>query len=184
MFRVSPSATGECDGCVPEFHFHLARRERPEDYQPQSRISQPTTMTVAMPAMISATRGPFGTHSSHRPIAADTSNQGPTTTQSTANIVPPAFARKASSQQPRTTQANAVVDPQLGQGRPKSISNEQGGKPNCWCVPYPRSLGCKNNAMTSGHKKPTPSKAAIQRSRPKSCRFKGGSVCVTSQSTE
>jgi len=178
VFRVSPPPGDGCAGLPAKF------QSRPEsraigDHPPQSRTTQPITMIVAMPAMIRATRGPLGTHSSHRPDADDASSHGPTRAHNTASRAPPAFARKASRQQPRTTQAKAVVEPQLGHGRPNSISNEHGGKPSCWCVPYPRSLGCKNKAMTSGHKKPTPSTAAIHRCRPKRCRFKGASGCVT-----
>ncbi len=39
--------------------------------------------------------------------------------------------------------------PHEGQRNPVISLNEQGGKPNCWCVPNPRVSGCKVAAVTS-----------------------------------
>lgn len=62
---------------------------------------------------------------------------------------PDGLTEKLAANSPREKSAQEVVMPQLGHGIPKRTRIEQGGRPNCWCVPIPLGSGVSNLATAS-----------------------------------
>lgn len=119
-----------------------------------------------MPAITSATIATplsVGTTNHHRPPIAAAINQGPTSSDMIASVVPPAFARQAASGCPCIKCDQLVVMPQDGHGRPTSHSNVQRYKPNCRCVPNPRGSGSSRLAIANSTSNVVPTIAAVQR---------------------
>ena len=62
---------------------------------------------------------------------------------------PAGLTEKLEANSPREKSAQEVVMPQLGHGIPKMRRMEQGGRPNCWCVPIPLGSGVSNLATAN-----------------------------------
>lgn len=99
------------------------------------------------------------------PRHAEPSSHGVAATANIPSSIPLKFARQASIPRPRTRLAHAVVIPQVGQGRPTSMRNVQGGSPSCWCVPQWSGLGLSIAATASSPSSPTPTVASKSRRR-------------------
>jgi hypothetical protein len=108
----------------------------------------------------------LGFHLSHRPRMEEIVNHGTATKANTANIVPPLFARRAFKRFPCNKWIQAVVMPQLGQGMPNNILNEQSGKPDCWLISCCKGLGCSTDAKASINIKPKAVPPSTSLSRP------------------
>ena len=99
------------------------------------------------------------------PCQAETNSHGAAAKAKSPSKVPAVFARQAFNPCPRTRYAQDVVIPQVGHGRPNTISNVQGGSPSCRCVPWPQGLGLSIVAKASNASNPAPNVASMSRVR-------------------
>lgn len=70
-----------------------------------------------------------------RPLIAAPVAHNPAAMASRQVAAPPALVANAALKSPRNAYDQAVVIPQVGQGQPVRVMNQQGTMPNCSCVP-------------------------------------------------
>ena len=94
-----------------------------------NQFNSVTAVSTPIPqaSQLSGSRTP-----TNSPRLALQNDQGTITALTIASNKPPTFDLPDEIQWPRTKCENDVVMPQLGQGIPNMVWNEQGGSPSCW----------------------------------------------------